>query len=70
MKKSLLLLISICSLCLLEGCGGSSSTPPPPLVATHLYVTAPATAFAGSSFNLTVIALDAASNEVSSYSGT
>jgi Galactose oxidase, central domain/Kelch motif len=69
MKKSPLLLITICSLCLLDGCGGSSSTPPLP-VATHFFVTAPPTAFAGSSFNLGVIALDAANNEVSSYSGT
>jgi hypothetical protein len=68
MKKSLLLLLSICSLCLLDGCGGGSSTPPP--VATHFSLTAPATASAGSSFNLTVIALDAANNEVSSYLGT
>ena len=70
MKKSLLLLLSICSLCLLDGCGGGSSNQPPPPVATHLSVTAPGTASAGSSFNLTVIALDAANNEVSGYSGT
>ena len=29
MKKSILLLISICSFCVLSGCGGGGSTPPP-----------------------------------------
>jgi len=68
MKKSLFLLISICSLRLLSACGGGAITPPP--AATHFSVTAPATASVGSSFNLTVTALDAANNEVSGYSGT
>ena len=31
MKKSLSCLISICSLCLLNGCGTSSPSPPPPV---------------------------------------
>jgi hypothetical protein len=71
MKKSLLLLILMCSLCFLNGCGGGSSTPlpPPPSVATHFSVTAPATADTGIVFNFTVTALDAANNVATSYSG-
>ena len=73
MKKSLLLLISICSLWLLNGCGGGSSSPPPltPDVATHFSV-APATATptAGTAFNFTVTALDGSNGVVSSYAGT
>lgn len=69
MKKSLLFLISICSLCFLAGCGGGVTTPPP--VATHFSVTpASANATAGSSFNFTVTALDASGVAVPSYSGT
>jgi len=72
MKKSLLLLISICSLCLLNGCGGGSSSPPPltPDVATHFSVTAPATVTTGAAFNLTVTALDASNSVATNYSGT
>jgi hypothetical protein len=71
MRKSRLLLTSICSLCLLNGCGsGGASTTSPSPVATHFSVTAPAGVTSGSSFSLTVTALDAANNEVSSYSGT
>jgi hypothetical protein len=32
MRKSLLLLISICTLCLLNGCGGGGTPPPPPII--------------------------------------
>jgi hypothetical protein len=68
MKKSLLLLISISSLCLLNGCG--TSAPPPP-AATHFSVTsATATPTAGTAFNVTVNALDASNGVVSSYAGT
>jgi len=73
MKKSLLLLISICSLWLLNGCGGGSSSPPPltPDVATHFSVTpATATPIAGTAFNFTVTALDGSNGVVSSYAGT
>jgi hypothetical protein len=73
MKKSLLLLISICSLCLLNGCGGGSSSPPAPTPdeATHFSV-APATSTptAGTAFNFTVTALDGSNGMVSSYAGT
>lgn len=73
MKKSLLLLISICSLWLLNGCGGGSSSPPPltPDVATHFSV-APATSTptVGTAFNFSVTALDGSNGVVSSYAGT
>jgi hypothetical protein len=66
-KKLLLLLITIHSLCLLSACGGGTTTPPP---ATHLSVTAPAAAAAGTAFNFTVTALDASNNVATTYSGT
>ena len=69
MKKSLLLLVSVYSLCLLSSCGGGGSTTPV-LSATYLSVTAPATATAGTAFNFTVTALDASNNVVASYAGT
>jgi hypothetical protein len=68
MKKSLLLLLFVWSVCTVNGCG--SSTPPPP-PATHFGVMAAAnSATAGTSFNVTVSALDASGAVVSSYSGT
>jgi hypothetical protein len=69
MKKSLLLLTLICSLCLLNSCGSGSGSSVP-LVATHLSVAAPGTASAGTSFNVTLTALDASNRTVSGYSGT
>jgi len=68
MKKSLFVLTSICSLCLLRGCGGGSTTPLG--VATHFSVAAPPTATTGTPFSVSVTALDASNNTVSSYSGT
>jgi hypothetical protein len=67
MKKSLLLLISVCGLCLLTSCGGGSTGLS---VATHFSVIAPANASAGTAFNFTVTALDASNNVVATYSGT
>jgi len=69
MKKSLAILISIGSLCLLHGCASSGGATAP--TATHFSVT-PATAAptAGTPFNFTVTALDAANAAVGSYSGT
>ena len=68
MKKSLLVLISICSFCLLSACGGGS-TPPPP-AATHFSVTTTASPSAGAAFNFTVTALAASGQTATSYSGT
>jgi len=69
MKKSLLLLISICSLCLLSGCSTNSAPPLP--VATHFSVTsANATPTAGKAFNFTVTALDSSNVVVPNYAGT
>jgi len=73
MKKTLLLLIPICSLCLPNGCGGGASSPPAPTpdVATHFSVVpADTTPTAGATFNFTVTALDGSNGEVSSYAGT
>ena len=70
MKKSLFLLFAASSLIVLSACGGGNSTPPPPPAATHLSVTAPTNATAGTSFNFAVTALDASNNVVSSYSGS
>jgi hypothetical protein len=67
MKRSLLLLLLVCSLYVLAGCGGP---PPPPPVATHLSVSAPATITAGTAFNVNVSALDSSNNVVAGYSGT
>src|ERR1700740_852473 len=67
MKKSLLFLISICTVTLLSGCGGGPSAPP---VATHFSVTAvTTTATAGTPFNITVTALDASGGLVSTFNG-
>src|SRR5271166_614619 len=69
MKQSLLLLISICSLCFLSACNSSST--PPPLMATHFSVNPVAnTATAGTSISFTVTALDATNAVVPTYSGT
>ena len=67
MKKSLLLLISICSFCILSACGGGGSTPP---AATHFSVTTTASPSAGAAFNFTVTALAASGQTATSYSGT
>jgi hypothetical protein len=64
MKKSLLVLASISSLCFLTACGGSSHR------ATHFSVAAPATATAGTAFTFTVTALDASNRPTTHYTGT
>jgi hypothetical protein len=53
---------------LLAACGGGSSRLPRS-PATHLFVAAPASANAGTAFNVTLIALDASNNMVTTYSG-
>lgn len=68
MNKSLSLLIVICSISLLNGCGSTSQPPP---VATHFSITAASTPqIAGTAFNTTVTALDASNVLVSNYAGT
>jgi hypothetical protein len=70
MKKVLVVLISICGLWLLNGCGSSTTTTPPP-VATHFSVTSATVApVAGTAVNFTVTALDANNGPVTTYSGT
>src|SRR5260370_41687369 len=70
MKKSLLLLFSICCVSLLSGCGSGSSAPPQP-VATHFSVVAATAApVIGNPFKITVTALDASGQIVTSYSRT
>ena len=68
MKRSLLRLVLIGGICLLNACGGSSGRTHH--IATHFFVTAPATADTGSVFSFTVTALDDMDNVASGYSGT
>ena len=67
MKKSLSVLLSICGLWLIAGCGGSAAPPPP--VATHFSVTSTTPQVIGTSFNITVSALDASNTVVAAYAG-
>ena len=68
MKTPVLLLTAICSLLLLDGCGGSSQSGPP--AATRLSVTGGSSANVGTAFNVTVSALDASGQVVPTYAGT
>jgi hypothetical protein len=69
MKQSMLFLLAICSLWLLNGCGSSSGMTQD--VATHFAVTsAIAMPTAGVAFNVTVTALNASGQMVTTYSGT
>lgn len=68
MKRSLLFLILAWGLCLVGGCGAGNPSPPPP-VATHFSVATPASTIAGAVFQVTVTALDASNNVVTSFSG-
>ena len=73
MKKLFSLVLFLCGVCPLNGCGSGGSAPPPPppsALATHFSVTAPASVTAGTSFNFTVSVLDASGAVVPSYSGT
>jgi len=71
MKKSLVLLISVYSLCLLSACGGGGNVPPPIITATQFSVTpASSTPTAGAAFMFTVTALGASGQTATSYSGT
>jgi Putative Ig domain len=68
MKKALLVLISMCGLGLLNGCGSTATTLP--LVATHYSVTSAVPITAGTAFTITITALDANNSPVATYSGT
>ena len=71
MKESVLFLLFICTLHLVNGCGSGGASTPPPLPATHFGVMAVASAAtAGTSFKVTVSALDSSGAVVSSYTGT
>jgi large repetitive protein len=69
MKKVLVVLISICGLVLLNGCG--TTTTPPQQVVSHFSVTSTTAApVAGTAINFTVTALDDKNNPVATYSGS
>ena len=76
MKRSLWSAVSIFVLCMLNACGGGSSNSGGggggggSAAATHFSVMAPSAATAGTSFNITVTALNASNATVASYSGT
>ena len=69
MRKFFELLLVVCSLNLLGGCGGGNSVPPPP-AATQFSVSGPAASGTGIAFTFTVTARDAAGSVVAGYSGT
>ncbi len=70
MKKSVSILTFLCGLCFLTGCGSAgNSAPLPPAVATHFSVTSTTPQVIGTSFNITVSALDASNNVVTGYAG-
>jgi len=69
-KKPLVLLMSLFSLCGLASCGGHGSSQPTFGPATHYTVTASSTASAGTAFQFTVTVQDASNNTVTTYSGT
>jgi len=72
MRNPRLVLLAVSSLSLLVACGGrgGGSVPPVASPATHFSVTAPANIPSAVSFKLTVTALDASNNPVTSYAGT
>src|ERR1700692_3126417 len=71
MKKCLLILLSVCSTWFASGCGSGGSSGPKQGLATHFSVmAATATPTVGTPFNITVTALDAAGQQVATYSGT
>jgi hypothetical protein len=71
MKKCLMILLSVCGAWFAGGCGSGGSSGPKQDVATHFSVmAATATPTVGTPFNITVNALDAAGQQVATYSGT
>jgi WD40 repeat protein len=69
MGRSFSAAVLVCALCVLGGCGGSG-TGGSSQVVTHLTVTAPTSASAGTPFNITVTALNSSNETVSGYAGT
>jgi len=74
MKRSLAAIFSMFVVCFFNACGGSSNAGGGggggSTMASHISVTAPATAFVGISFTVKVVAVDASNKAVTSYSGT
>jgi Galactose oxidase, central domain len=70
MKKALSLLVLIGSAYLLTACGGSSGGGSTPGPVTQFSVSAPSSVTSGSSFALSVTALDAHNNLATNYAGT
>ena len=75
MKRSPAAIFSMFLLCFLNACGGGSNAGGGgggggARNATHFSVTAPSAATAGTSFNITVTALNASNATVAGYSGT
>jgi len=69
-KKCLVFIISVCSFCFLNGCGGSTGGGSGSVLATHFSVTpSTSTPAAGAAFSITVTALGASGQTASSYSG-
>jgi hypothetical protein len=68
MKKVLVVLISICGLLLLNGCG--TTTTPPPVASHFSVVSTTAAPVVGTAVNFTVNALDDKNNPVTTYSGS
>ena len=69
MKKARLVLLFVSCVSLLGGCGGGASGVAQSL-ATHFSVAAQGNAVVGTAFNITVTALDASNNTVTTYSGS
>lgn len=63
-------LVLVCSLCILNACGGANGAATPQPVATHFSITSQTSVAVGTAFKITVTALDASNNTVSTYSGT
>jgi probable HAF family extracellular repeat protein len=70
MKPLWLGLVLVCSLCILNACGGASAAGTSQVTATHFLVTSQAQVAAGVAFNITVTAVDASNHTVTNYSGT
>src|SRR5271166_4331832 len=68
MNRTSLVLILVACLLFLAACDSGNSTPPPPSV-THFSVSAPSLAIVGVPFQITVTALDASGNVVTSFNG-